>query len=172
MDDFIIFPKKGRMILLAFLSFLFVLIGGIFVISYVVQEDIPIYLVIIGVISIVFFGFCMIYYMKEIIKTKPVLIISDAGIIDRSSYLAPGLVKWEDIKYIDFVEFGGQVFLGIYTHDPNLIIDQSTHLRKLLNKMNKGLLNSQVNIPVKNLSCTEQELVVTIEKYWQSENEA
>ncbi len=167
MNEFIVYPKRGRMIMLAFFAFLFVLIGAVFVMVYVTEADDSLWLLTIGIISILFFGFCLIYYIKEIIVHKPILIISDEGIMDRSSYLGAGLVKWEDIRDIDFVEFGGQVFLGIFTHDPNLIIDRSSSLQRMLNQVNKKLIDSQVNIPAKNLNCPVDELIEQINSYWQ-----
>lgn len=170
MNEFIIYPKRGRMIILAFFALLFVLVGAVFIVVYFGEEGIPHWLPAVGLISVLFFGFCLVYYLKEIIIHKPVLIISKLGITDRSSYLAAGLVKWEDIRDIDFVEFGGQVFLGIYTYNPDLIINRSNGLQRMLNQVNKRLLNSHVNIPVKNLNCSMDELVEQINSYWQKES--
>lgn len=166
MNEFIVYPKRGRMILLAFFAFLFVVIGSVFVIIYFTEEDVSLLMITIGVISVVFFGFCLIYYIKEIIVYKPILIISNEGIRDRSSFLGAGLVRWEDIRDINFVDFGGQVFLGIFTYDPNLIINRSTSIQRMLNQVNNKLIDSQVNIPAKNLNCPIDEVTEQINYYW------
>lgn len=100
-------------------------------------------------------------------KTKPALIINEKGIIDQSTYIAPGLIKWEEIQSIDFVQFSGQTYLGIFTKDPDLVVNRSNSLKKMLNRINKGLLPSQVNIPVKILDCSVEELVEKVSKQWE-----
>ena len=104
------------------------------------------------------------------LKRKPAIIINHEGIIDQSTYIKAGLVKWDEIEDIDFVSFGGQTYLGIYTSDPDLIINRSNSFKKMLNQMNKGLLATQVNIPVKILDCSMDELTNTISMYWKEAN--
>lgn len=165
MNDFIVFPKTGRMIWLGVMCAVFVLLGGAFL-GFVIVEDETLWLGVVGVVTIIFFGLCMIYYVKEVINRKPVLTVSGEGIIDRSSFIGAGLIKWEEIADIDFINFGGQVFLGIYTHDSKLIINRTTGIKSMLNNVNKGLVDAQVNIPAKNLDCNMEELVKVINNHW------
>lgn len=65
-----------------------------------------------------------------------------------------------------FLNFSGQVFLGIFTYDPELIINRSSGIKKVFNRLNKGLLPSQVNIPFKNLDCSAEELMNAIGERW------
>jgi|SRR5690625_434302 len=166
MKEFVVYPKRGRMVMLAIFAFLFVLIGTVLIGIYFVEEDIPIWMIVVGVVDVAFFGLCLIYYIKEIKENKPVLVISNEGIMDRSSYIGAGLVRWEDIADIDFVHFSGQTFLGIFTHDPELIINRTSSVKRMLNKLNKGLVEAQVNIPVKNLNCPAEELIEQINNFW------
>lgn len=166
MKEFVIYPKRGRMIMLAIFSFVFVLLGAIFIGIYFSEEDISLWMIIVGVVAVLFFGFCLVYYIKEIIIHKPILVISDEGIMDRSSFIGAGLVKWEEIADIDFIDFSGQIFLGIFTHDRELIINRTSSVKRILNQLNKGLIESQVNIPAKNLNCPKEELIEQINKYW------
>ena len=165
MNDFIVFPKMGRMIWLGVMCFVFILLGAVFL-GFSIMEDDAIWLGIIGIVTIVFFGLCMVYYIKEVTKRKPAMIISNEGILDRSSFIGAGLIKWEEIADIDFISFGGQVFLGIFTHDPELIINRTSGMQSMLNNINKNLVEAQVNIPVKNLDCSAEELVEVIGNYW------
>jgi len=132
-------------------------------------EQSPLWLGIIGVVTAVFFGLCTIYYLKEIFIRKPALIISDEGIMDRSSFVGAGLVRWEEIEYIDLIVFGGQPFLGIFTHDPELIVNRTSGIKSLLNSANKKLVDAQVNIPVNNLACSMDNFVDEINNRWQLE---
>lgn len=168
MDDYIVMPKIKRMMMLAVLSLVFVAVG-IFILSLSINEQFEgILPAIIGGLAIAVFGLCFIYYIYVLIKREPALIISKEGIIDQSSYIAAGLVKWNEIEAIDFIHFSGQIYLGIFTFDRELIINRSSGVKRVLNVMNKGLLESHVNIPVKNLACSIDELVEAINQRWEN----
>jgi hypothetical protein len=170
MNELVIYPKKGKMILYGIGSFLFVALGVLLIGIGLSERGVDsLKFLIIGGISTLFFGFCMIYWVKSMINLKPALIINSVGITDQSSFISPGLVKWEEIEDIDFVQFGGQTYLGLFTKDPYLIINRSSSLKRTLNKMNKGLLPSQVNIPVKILNCSVEELVESVSKQWEKQ---
>ncbi|WP_277674604.1 STM3941 family protein [Piscibacillus halophilus] len=164
MNELVIYPKRGRMIGFGILSLLFVILGIIFYNVGLIEDDLT--LTVIGFLLVLIFGFCLFYYIKVLIKRKPALIISDEGISDYSSYLGPGLIRWDEIEGFEFVGFGSQQFLGIYTKDPELIINRASGLRRVINRMNKGLINTQVNIMVKNLDCSSEDLVETINSYF------
>lgn len=168
MADFIVWPKVRRIVMLGFISFIFVVIGALLIVSSSSwsQGD-GLLFKTIGIITLIIFGLCFIYYINVLINRKPALIVSEKGIFDDSSFIGAGLVRWEEIESLDFVNFSGQLFLGIKTYDPNLIVNRSKGVRRILNKLNKGLVEAQVNIPVKILSCSTDELIEEIEKRWQ-----
>ena len=162
-DHFIVMAKKGRMVMLTIFSLVFVALG-IFILLVPFNE--PMLPMVIGILAILVFGLCFLYYVKALVKREPAVMITNEGIIDNSSYIRAGLVKWEEIEAIDFLNFSGQVFLGIFTYDPELIINRSSGIKKVFNRLNKGLLPSQVNIPFKNLDCSAEELMNAIGERW------
>jgi hypothetical protein len=171
MKELVIFAKRGKQILYGILCFIFVAISGLLLIIGVMESGNDSWKLILGGgLGFTFFGLCLVYYVKSMFKRKPALIVNQEGLIDQSTYIGAGLVRWDEIADIDFVSFGGQTYLGIYTMDPDLIVDRSSPFKKMLNRMNKGLLATQVNIPVKILDCSMDELVETISKYWQKAN--
>lgn len=163
--EFVVYNKRFRMTALSLISIIFVLLGIIFIFI-ALTEGPQLLLLLIGIIVIVFFGFSTLFLLREVFIRKPALIVSDEGIIDRSSYIGAGLVEWEDVQAIDFIKYGGQPFLAIYTFDKQLIIDRTNGLKRILNKTNRGLLDSQVNIPIKNLACNLDDLVQAINENW------
>lgn len=163
-QDFVIMAKKGRMLVLGFFCLVFVAVGISLLMIPFTEALFP---TVIGIITIVVFGFSFLYYAKVLIRWKPAVIITKEGIIDQSSYIGAGLIKWEEIEAIDFLQFSGQVYLGIFTIDPELIINRSSGIKRMFNRINKGLLPSQVNIPVKNLACSVDELVNVIGERWE-----
>lgn len=167
-DDFIVMAKKGRMVMLAVFCLVFVALG-IFILS--VPFNVPMWPMVIGIITIAVFGLCFLYYVRVLVQREPAVVITKEGIIDQSSYIGAGLVRWEEIEAIDFLNFSGQVYLGIFTYDRELIIDRSSGMKKLFNRLNKGLFPSQVNIPVKNLACSVDELLNAIGERWETMKE-
>lgn len=162
-NHFIVMAKKGRMVMLTIFSLVFVALG-IFILLVPFNESmLP---MVIGILAILVFGLCFLYYVKALVEREPAIIITKEGIIDNSSYIRAGLVKWEEIEAIEFLNFSGQVFLGIFTYDPELIINRSSGMKRVFNRLNKGLLPSQVNIPFKNLDCSAEELMNAIGKRW------
>ncbi|WP_152657070.1 STM3941 family protein [Oceanobacillus sp. CFH 90083] len=164
-DHFIVMAKKGRMVMLTILSLVFVALG-IFIL--LVPSNERILPMVIGVLAILVFGLCFLYYVKALVEREPAVIITKEGIIDNSSYIRAGLVKWEEIETIEFLNFSGQIFLGIFTYDRELIINRSSGMKRVFNRLNKGLLPSQVNIPFKNLDCSAEELMNAIEECWET----
>ncbi|WP_042148720.1 STM3941 family protein [Paucisalibacillus sp. EB02] len=167
MNQLVIYAKRGKQILYGILCFIFVAVSGLLlIIGFTENGSDSFKLIIAGALGFTFFGLCMVYYVISMFKRKPALIVNQEGIIDQSTYIGAGLVKWDEIADVDFVSFSGQTYLGIYTLDPELIVERSSSFKKMLNRMNKGLLDTQVNIPVKILDCSMDELVETIRKFW------
>lgn len=164
MEDYIVMPKMKRLILLAVLSAGFVALGILFIAISLSEQELM--LLVIGGITVVVFGFCFLYYVIVLIKREPALIISKEGIIDHSSFIGAGLVRWDDMEKIDFINFSGQIYLGIFTSDRDLIINRMEGIKRIFCRLNKGLLESQVNIPVKILDCPMEELVEDINRKW------
>ncbi|MCT1901665.1 STM3941 family protein [Oceanobacillus sojae] len=164
-DHFIVMAKRGRMVMLTIFSLVFVVLGIFILLVPFKERMLPI---VIGILAILVFGLCFLYYVKALFKNEPAVIITKEGIIDNSSYIRAGLVKWGDIEAIDALNFSGQVFLGIFTYDPELIINRSSGTKKVFNRLNKGLLPSQVNIPFKNLDCSAEELMNAIGERWEA----
>ncbi|MCJ8008863.1 STM3941 family protein [Lederbergia wuyishanensis] len=165
MSEYMIMPKTKRMVTLAFFSLVFVMVG-----IFILASGSSIGPLIIGALTIIIFGLCFIYYVIVLIKREPAIIISNEGIIDKSSYIGPGLVRWDEIESFEFINFSGQLYLGIYTIDRDLVINRMSGIKKVFNQINKGLLETQVNIPVKNLNCSMDELVDAINERWEQAN--
>lgn len=164
MNHFVIMPKMKKILILAALSLIFVVLG---IVLLFISFSGTAWLTLVSILTIVIFGLCFIYYLKVFIKREPAVIISTEGIVDQSSFIGAGLVKWDEIKEIQFVSFSGQIYLGISTFDRELIINRMTGIKKLFNQVNKGLMETQVNIPVKILACSMDEMLKVINEYWE-----
>lgn len=89
-DHFIVMAKRGRMVMLTIFSLVFVALG---IIILLVPFNEPMLPMVIGILTILVFGLCFLYYVKALVKREPAVMITNEGIIDNSSYIRAGLVK-------------------------------------------------------------------------------
>ena len=167
LSPFIIYQNKLKLLVLLLGSFIFIILGFIFLFLDLELTYSPSIIKGIGFISILFFGACFLVIFKKTIENKPALIIDENGITDYSTALQVGLVKWNEIKDIQFTTFSRQHFLSIYTYDKDLIINRTNAFQKTMNQMNKKLMDSQINIPYKNLKCDPVQLGEAINYFWE-----
>ncbi|MCR2806566.1 STM3941 family protein [Paenibacillus soyae] len=165
MNDFHVYARKGRLTLLGFGALVFVCLGCLFMVFAPEAGGIEtVLLFAIGAVCVLFFGLCLIIYIKKMFDRSPMLTISYEGIRDQATYGAAGLIRWEEIADIQALRMHNQDFLCIFTHDRNLIMNRHTGFQRLLHRMNKGLSPAQAHIPLKMLKCSLDTLFEEINK--------
>ena len=162
-EDLVIYPKTGKMIILLLMSIVFVLLGGFLI--YVGLEE-RIMFVIIGIISILFFGFSGIFILNRLINKQPALIISKEGITDHSSYTAGGYIAWEEVRDITLYDLFNQRMIGIKLHDTDKFMSQQTGVKKMLMNTNKNMVDAPVNIAEASLPIGIEQLYLIMMKKW------
>ncbi|MEO6522846.1 MAG: STM3941 family protein [Mucilaginibacter sp.] len=143
--------KKAKLILLLLSAVIFTAIGLWFLLM---QNDVQIYK-ILGVISILFFGFVASVIARKLQDDTPGLIIDDSGIMDNSNAFATGLIIWRDIKSVFVVEIGRQKFIMVEVYNPEEYIERQHHyLQKKAMQYNLKTYGSPVSITGNGLKCT------------------
>ena len=61
-------------------------------------------------LSILFFGLCLIFIAKKVFTRKAGLIINDKGIIDNSNGTSIGLIEWNDITGVETIKVSAPVY--------------------------------------------------------------
>lgn len=120
--------------------------------------DNPLEVKIISVIGIIFFGLCGIYAFAKLFDKKPGLVINDEGIIDNSTAVCAGLIKWENITNIKITEVYNQKFLTIEVNNSDEIMSKQQGLKKIFMNLNKNIFSSPVQISSNALKCNFQDL--------------
>ncbi len=87
-------------------------------------------IMIVGVLSILFFGLCGYYIAKKLFTKTPGLIIDDRGISDQSSGVGSGYIPWNDISGISTFKMFRQQFITVLLKDPQKYIDAETNPAK------------------------------------------
>lgn len=160
MEEIVIYPKKGRMIVFAILSAFFILLGVLFVFLGVSEGE-P-WLMVFGLFFVILFSICFVLFIKSVVNPVPGLKITDEGIVQPTKN-GFGLIKWEEIESVKILRFSSQKLLGIYTYDKGLIIDRSHGWQRFLHNLNRGLIDSQANIAIKNLDYSVDDLLDEID---------
>ena len=98
----------------------------------------PLFIRITSIIGFVICFITLIVFVKVVLSRKLGLTINNDGIIDSSSYISKGLIKWDDIVSIKRIEVMSTKFLLIGVKNPERYVDNET------NKIKKRFL--QVNL--------------------------
>ena len=126
-------PLSKKKTFLAFLGSLCFVLLGVWLFN---LEDADIETKFWAVVDVLFFGFCLIFTLIKLFDNKPGLIINDQGIIDQSSAVSAGLIRWENIKDIAILEMYGQKILTIYVKNQEEILMQQPDLQRKVMNMN------------------------------------
>lgn len=136
-----IHPGKAVLLLLGALAFV---ACGIAFVLYPERFDgfrvpPPAFVRIVGIISIVFFGTCLVHIFKKLLQASDGLRIDDKGITDNSTASAVGFIPWDDIEKIEPIVFNRQKFILIFVKHPDRYVQRqrSAILRKGMQVQNR-----------------------------------
>lgn len=123
--------SKFKISLMLIAGITFTVLGFLILFDYQLtkfNEGHSLFIRLIGLLCILFFGIGSFYIARKIFDTKPGLIINDNGIVDNSSAMSVGLIKWDDIIGIEKYEISSNKFLLILVNNPQYYIDKSENI--------------------------------------------
>ena len=155
--------SKSKVILLLLGALAFVAIGVWFVTAPPEMENPilggPTKIFIVGVISILFFGFAAFFAIKKLLDKTPGLVISEEGVFDNSSAVSAGLVPWTDLLEIRETKVVNQVFINLVVKNPQAYIDkQKNSIKRKLLQVNYNTYGTVIGISPNTLKCDHKEL--------------
>jgi hypothetical protein len=124
----------------------------------------PLIIQLVAIGSFIFFSITAVYAIIKLFDRKPGLIITKEGIIDNSSAVAAGLVRWDNVKDIKYTNIMGTRIIALPLHNPELVLTRQKGIKKFLMKLNKDGFDSPVQISSNTLRCNFDELYDIIEK--------
>lgn len=114
---------------------------------------------IVGAISLSFFGLILFTLINKYFRDKDSgIIISKKGIIDNSSYVGVGLIKWEDIISIEQSMVNSTKFILIKTKNPKKYLNSPNLLKLKLQKANYNVYGTPISISANFVSCDFNQL--------------
>lgn len=161
-ETIIIKLSRKKMVLAILGAILFVLLGFWLIAK---REEItrpinsPLFIMIIGIVAIVFFGFMGILAIRKITTQSVGFIISPKGVTDNSSAISAGFIPWEEITAITETSVANQTFVNIVLKDPEAFIasQKNTFTRKAMTANHKSF-GSAVAISSNSLQTTHKNL--------------
>lgn len=153
--------SKSKLFLMVVGSAAFVGLGAWFVLNPSEIEPSQRTLIrIIGVVSILFFGACLIFITRKMFDQKIGLVIDKDGITDNSNGTSVGLINWEDITEIGTAEVASTKFILIGTTNSNKYINKATNeISKRAMRANTKMYGTPLSIASNTLKIKHDELL-------------
>lgn len=167
-EELVIYPSPRKLFGLCAASIIFVLIGGGMFAVGLNEEELPVPVIAVGLVCVLFFGSCLIYLLYRLLNKKPSVVLDDQGMMDDSSYIGGGRLRWDQIEEIMMYDFMGQRFIGLKLADTQAFLTQQSGLKKMLMKLNRGMVKAPVNISQQGVAMPLGELYVQMVERWRS----
>jgi hypothetical protein len=145
-----------------------VAIMGFFAVMIVVPDmtdEPPWFVRTIGGIGFVFFGFGLAANVALLQPGASGLTIDADGIVDRTSYLSAGRVRWADISGVALASIYLQDVIVIGLHDPAQFVKRGNPLQRRLKAMNMKLVGSPVVLNLAQLDGCPEELLEILQRF-------
>ena len=141
----------GKYLLYGLLSLVFVA-GGIFILS--VGKDLK--ATLIGWSCIIFFGFGLLVFLRQILDTRPRIVIDENGIFDRT--LGVGVIEWQDIQHAYLNSIFGNDFISLVLHDNEKYLQRISKGKAKLAKYNRTLGFETINLNLSGANVKPKEI--------------
>ncbi|MFD2162591.1 STM3941 family protein [Paradesertivirga mongoliensis] len=124
----------------------------------------PIFVFGVGLVSIVFFGGCLVNIAKKLLDSAPGLVIDEKGIYDNSGAISTGLILWDDIRELRTANVFRQKFIIVVVNNPEQYIKaQNRALNKTGLRRNYKRCGSPISISGNGLKINFEELYRLLE---------
>jgi hypothetical protein len=124
------------------------------------------YLRVIGGICVIFFGLCTLSAIQRLFTRKPALVVDRDGIIDHTSVLCIGRIRWQDIEGIRLDSMQGIRFAVVDVRDPRQFVERGNILQRWVKAINMRIVGSPVSLMLSRLDEPPEVVMTTIGRYF------
>lgn len=160
--------SKGKLLLSTLGAFAFVVIGFWFVLAPPSRTGSSLestLLIVLGLLSILFFGGIAILVIRKLFDSRPGLIIDEQSLTDNSGGLSAGQILWQDIEDFKVLQIQRQRLILVLVKNPQDYIDrQSNAWKRKLMAMNYQQYGTPISISTNGLKISFAELLETLEQ--------
>jgi hypothetical protein len=171
MERIEIYTSRKKSIIILIGSIIFVGLGVLFVANperfLTLRMQNPDIVRIVGIASVLFFGFGIFLGIKRVIKSEIALIIDNKGLNVNPEKSLTKFIEWKDILGFKELKIQSQKMLIIVVKNPEKWIEREKGaFRKKLMKFNLNNYDSPFNIGAAGLDITYVELNEKLNKYF------
>jgi hypothetical protein len=117
---------------------------------------------LIGWLSVIFFGFGLIIFLRQIFDSRPRIVVDERGVFDRT--LSVGTIEWQDIEHAYLNSVVGNPFISLRLNDPEKYLERAMNSQKKLARLNKYLGAETININVSGINKSPDEILAVVLK--------
>jgi hypothetical protein len=166
--------NKWRLLLILLISVVFIMNGLTMLIesNEVTVKTSPILVKLIGILSILLFGVILYIASKQLFDTELGVSLDEEGINDRSSAMAVGSVKWENITNIETKKFLWMKSLALHTNNPEKYLREASGVKLRVLAGNLHRTKTPVVISARNLKKKHGDFEQLVRNFWEVSKEA
>ncbi|HOW29982.1 MAG TPA: STM3941 family protein [Bacteroidales bacterium] len=175
METIEIYSGKRKSVLLLIGSFAFVVVGFWFLLEadnltgWRVES--PVYMRVIGIASILFFGLGTFLSIKRLIKSELSIIISPVGLNLNPEKSRDEFIQWSDITGFKEIKIHSTRIIIIGVNNPEYWLNNETGIvKKKLMQFNFNNYGSPFNIAAAGLDISSDELFESLNRYFNDYN--
>lgn len=121
---------------------------------------------IVGTFGFIFFGVCLIFLIKRLIKPKNILVINDKGIEDNSSAISLGFIPWDSIEEVYLSQVVTERFICININNIDERLNELSFVKRTLIKINLLFGYAPVSITLNSTKYKHEDVIKIIKSYW------
>jgi hypothetical protein len=115
-----------------------------------------------GLAPAIFFGGCALVFIRELLDTRPRIVIDDVGVFDRT--LKVGVISWDDILDAEGLSKSGQPFIALRLRNEAKYTDRLSPGYRRLVQLQHAIGFATLNLNLSTLSSNAYVLAEFISK--------
>jgi len=110
--------------------------------------------------GVIFFGFGLIIFLRQIFDLRPRIVVDEKGIFDRT--LSVGVIEWQDVEHAYLNSVVGNPFISLVLNDPEKYLERVTNSKRKLARLNKYPGAETLNINLSGINKSPAEILAVV----------
>lgn len=175
-EEFVVYQSKSKQFLMIILAITMTMASIFLIVSKDLEVGflgfrVPYVVSLVGVFGLIFFGFALFHFIKQLLIGKIIVILTGEGFYDYSSALATKdrLILWKDVADIGVFTISGQDFISVQLNNREEFLDSLSTITRKAAQANLKLGSYEINITLQSAKkVTIQELLFQMCTFYES----
>lgn len=121
-----------------------------------------------ALVGVIFFGYCMLFYIKRNQENKDLIIVDKNGITDNSTAISVGFIPWEDIDNIYINSMLNNKFILVKLKNEEKYLNKVSFAKQKLMLVNKKMGYEIISITLNSTGIQPEKFLQEILEYRKS----